>query len=202
MSDARGSDLDHLRWLAQAGIHEWQGKTLLDLGCGSGHLCRIASLQGARTVVGVDLVPPTVAPDAWTFLTVDLEGEAWAAQLAEHFPERRVDHILAFDIIEHLASPVRFLEGCRRLLAPQGKLVLTTPNIASWERLARGRQWSGATDPQHRVLFSPYSLGFLLERTGFSTERMTARMRALEPLGRFSPPIGAQIFAVAKTAPD
>ncbi len=197
----RGSDIDHLRWLARFGLGAWKDQRVLDLGCGSGELCRLAAEGGARAVVGVDLEPPSAAPIHWRFMTVDLEGDTWPADLAPQFPDARVDRILAFDILEHLTAPARFLAACAGLLAPGGSLVLTTPNTASWERLARGARWSGATDPQHKVLFSPYSLRFLLERSGFHTVALTARMRALEALGPLSPPIGAQICAHARPIP-
>lgn len=195
---ARAPDFDHLAWLAAAapfGDAGLEGRALLDLGCGSGYLCAAAKRQGARHVVGIDIMPPDVAPVGWSYASLDLESEAWPEQVPRQ--GGAFDLICAFDILEHLSSPVRFLRHCQGLLSPQGRLVLTTPNTASWERLVKGERWSGATDPQHKILFNLYSLGFLLRRVGFAPLQIKAPMRRLEAWHLPSPPIGAQIFCLA-----
>ena len=198
---ARAPDHDHISWLAEYSIVDaagWKGKALLDLGCGSGYLCAEAARQGARHVVGIDLKNPDVAAQSWHFCSVDLESDAWAAAVPRASTGGdRFDFICAFDIIEHLSSPVRFINQCRELLTPGGRLVLTTPNTASWERILKGEAWSGATDPQHKILFTRYSLGFLLRRSGFEPLVLRAPVRKLAKLGVPCPQVGAQIFCVA-----
>lgn len=198
---ARAPDHDHLTWLeryADLGRAAFAGKSLLDLGCGSGFLCQVEAESGAREVVGVDVLDPDVKPVAWRFAKTDLDATGWETTLARPAGGGGFDVITAFDILEHLASPVRFLASCHALLAPGGRLILTTPNINSWERVARPGGWSGATDAQHRVLFSRYSLGFLVERCGFAAEVLKAPLRKLEFAGGMCPQIGAQIFCAAR----
>jgi SAM-dependent methyltransferase len=43
-------------------------------------------------------------------------------------PDASVDAIVSFETIEHLHQPDAFLAECRRLLAPGGTLVISTPN--------------------------------------------------------------------------
>jgi SAM-dependent methyltransferase len=194
---ARPPDWDHLAWLERYHPVTWRDKRVLDLGCGSGFLCAHARGAGATAAVGIDLKDPDVAPEkaGWSFQRVDLDSEGWGKRVAA---EGRFDYVFAFDVLEHLASPVRFLAELRDALAPAGRLVLTTPNTSSWERLMRGDRWSGATDPTHRVLFTPYSLRFLLQRSGFRPLKLVAPMRKLEFLGPATPMIGAQIFCAAE----
>lgn len=195
-------DLDHLRWLERAGLTKGKDLACLDLGCGSGYLCSELVRAGARFVAGVDIETPDPRNGAGAvFLTVDLDVTGW--DLGVPRPERGArtfDLLTGFDIIEHLSSPVRFVEGCRRLLGSGGVLILTTPNISSWERLVRRERWSGATDAQHRILFNGYSLRFLLERSGFRVTRLQAPVRTLERLHIPHPGIGAQLFCVATVA--
>jgi 2-polyprenyl-3-methyl-5-hydroxy-6-metoxy-1,4-benzoquinol methylase len=201
-SGARAPDLDHLRWLDAASVGGWRGKAVLDLGCGSGFLCQLAHEGGARHVVGADLLPPDRAPRGWQHCVIDLDAERWDAELPR--PDGGAsgfDLVLAFDILEHLSAPVRFLSACARLLAPSGCLVLTTPNTNSWERILRPSAWSGATDPQHRILFNRYSLRFLVERCGFLPVTLAAPVRKLGGLAPLAPQVGAQIFCVAKKSP-
>jgi hypothetical protein len=91
-----------------------------------------------------------------------------------------------------------FLVTCGKLLEPEGLLVLTTVNVDSWERLIRPGEWSGATDAQHKILFTKYSLAFLLARTGFSVNVMAAPIRKIEFLGALQPGFGGQLFCVCK----
>src|SRR5665648_115820 len=56
----RGIDPDGLIEAAMAGIHDWTGQRVLDVGCGTGfHLSRFA--QTASSVVGVEPHQPLAA---------------------------------------------------------------------------------------------------------------------------------------------
>ncbi len=195
----RPSDLDHLRWLNTKVNKSWQACNVIDLGCGSGYLCEWLKDQGAADVVGIDLEEPSAigANPNWTFGKVDLDGE-WDAELRRMLNGGSADYIFAFDIIEHLSSPWDFLSSCRNLLKPGGTLVLTTPNINSWERLLRPDNWSGASDPQHKILFAKYSLAFALAKGGFAVETLEAPLRAAKGLAPLLPDIGGQLFSVSK----
>lgn len=196
-SAPRVSDAVHLDWLQNLGVTSFTGTRLLDLGCGSGFLAHLAKNQGALVSVGVDIEKPkdgVFEPTGWRFVQANLDGEDWLKEL----PLQQFDMILAFDIIEHLRSPVAFLEQCRKLLSPNGALYLTTPNVQSLERMLKPDSWSGAFDPQHRILFSRYSLDFLLRKTGLKTVQMLAPMRSLRWLPRWlQPPIGGQLLVQA-----
>lgn len=194
----RYSDEVHLQWLKNFGVSSFAGLRVLDLGCGSGYISQLAQLDGAKVSVGVDIEKPKEGlreDQSFQFVEANLDREDWY----QAFPEREFDMILAFDIIEHLRSPVAFLEQCRSLLSREGSLYLTTPNTQSLERLLKPRTWSGAFDPQHRILFSKYSLDFLLYKTGLKTLQLRAPMRSLRWLPRWlEPAIGGQLLAQAR----
>jgi 2-polyprenyl-3-methyl-5-hydroxy-6-metoxy-1,4-benzoquinol methylase len=195
----RPSDLDHLNWLNTKVTRSWQSYRVVDLGCGSGYLCEWLKSQGGSDVVGIDLeTPPTFSRDSqWKFGQVDLDN-LWDIDVRNMLDGHRADYILAFDIIEHLNSPWNFLIRCRNLLKPGGTLVLTTPNINSWERFLNPTNWSGAKDSQHKILFAKYSLSFVLTKAGFTVETLEAPLRSAKRLSSFVPNIGGQIFSVSK----
>lgn len=196
---ARPSDFAHLRWLSDYCDYQWQGRRILDLGCGSGYLCEKSLLEGASFACGVDMVVPTgYTPSmAWTFHSLDLDQSEWSQTILTLCQRKLFDAIFAFDILEHVSSPWNFLVECRKLLASEGILVVTTPNTSSWERWLRPRSWSGATDEQHKTLFHRYSLSFILERAGLEPALLEAPVRKLGPLAALAPQIGGQLFCVA-----
>jgi SAM-dependent methyltransferase len=77
------------------------------------------------------------------------------------------DAVTLWNVLEHLHDPVRDLGKIRRWLRPGGILALSTPNYDSVVRLARGARWHGFKLDEHLSLFSPQTIGFLLEETGY-----------------------------------
>ncbi|MGB0133434.1 class I SAM-dependent methyltransferase [Dokdonella sp.] len=61
-----------------------------------------------------------------------------AASALDAIPDSSIDVILFTEIIEHLTfNPVRFWKQVYRILAPKGRLLVTTPNYYAWN----GRAW-------------------------------------------------------------
>ena len=127
------------------------------------------------------------------------------------------DVVLCGDLVEHLRDPERFLARVRPVLVPEGRLVLSTPNVANWAirlGLLAGR-WRytdrGILDRTHTHLFTRRTLVQALERAGYSGRRARlhgARSRSSEsrrssgwrtPIGRLRPPLFAYQFVVAAT---
>jgi SAM-dependent methyltransferase len=92
-----------------------------DLGCGTGYGTAELAAAGWR-VVGLDRVAPVarVRGSAARFVRGDLERLPLAA--------RGFDVVTSFQVIEHLADPRPYLEQIARILAPEGVLLLSTPN--------------------------------------------------------------------------
>ena len=113
------------------------GSYVLDLGCGSGYICEKATTNKANAVVGIDIVRPAIFENiekqSWDFLNINLDQVNWQNKLSNY---GKFSLILAFDIIEHLYSPYLFLDSCKKILSKEGVLVVTTPNLMSWERYA------------------------------------------------------------------
>jgi 2-polyprenyl-3-methyl-5-hydroxy-6-metoxy-1,4-benzoquinol methylase len=79
--------------------------------------------------------------------------------------------ITASHLIEHLRRPRSFLAEARRLLAPDGRLMIITPNCDGFQaRLFRGHWRSAIFD--HLYLFSVRTLSRLLREEGFRVEKI------------------------------
>lgn len=71
--------------------------------------------------------------DALDWLDEDLRGEVeFAALPAERSADMApADRVLLVEVIEHLEAPWSALRAAARLLAPGGRIVITTPNLAT-----------------------------------------------------------------------
>lgn len=193
------SDRDHLWWLERTKI-SLNLKVHVDLGCGAGALGCALVQRGIETSVGVDVVDSGGSKNSngrFKFLNLDLNRSDWPSFIGEAVGGAKANLVTAFDFLEHVDSPWTTLGSIAQILSPGGRLVLTTPNVMSWERVLRPTRWSGAQDPQHKILLQPYSLRFLLERAGFELELLRSPLRKLGPIG-WNLPIGGQMIAVAR----
>lgn len=102
------------------------GSRVLDLGCSQGLLAGPLRERDVR-VTGVDInSPENVAEELEDYYQRDLEEEL---DLPE---ERNFDYVVIADVIEHIKNRQRLLQGARRFLKPDGRLIISTPNIAIW----------------------------------------------------------------------
>ena len=109
-----------------------EDKTALDVGCGAGLLAEPLARLGAR-VTAIDAAPELIAVArehaAAMGLTIDYRaGDVQA--LDDTF-----DLITCMEVIEHVADPAAFVRALAKRLAPDGLLVMSTPNATSWSRL-------------------------------------------------------------------
>lgn len=101
-------------------------RIVADIACGSGFGTVYLAQNGARSIIGLDLdsevieaqrrdLPPNV-----TFAV----GSATAVPLPSH----SVDVVVSFETIEHIRDVEACLQEFRRILKPDGLLILSTPN--------------------------------------------------------------------------
>lgn len=129
---------------------------LLDLGGGNGYFARRAAAAGWQVV----LVDPALDPRDFTGSGVKAIRGTAAEIIGSHF-----DVVTAWDVIEHVPHPDKFLRDAVTCLQPGGRLVLETGNYKSAERAEEGpTHWIHQAD--HRWYFAPDSLGSLMEVAG------------------------------------
>ena len=103
-----------------------KGRRVLDAGCGSGYgAAKLA--EGAREVLGIDVSQEAVDDARQQYQAANLRFER-ADCLNIPAPEGSFELVVAFEIIEHLSDWRGFLAEVRRVLAPDGLFVVSTPN--------------------------------------------------------------------------
>ncbi|MDR2796208.1 MAG: class I SAM-dependent methyltransferase [Spirochaetaceae bacterium] len=158
--------------LADAGFYQFEsgldlsGRRALDIGCATGAL------------------PAKLRERGWQAEGVEINGRQ--ADYARRtrgllvyerpLEENRLTAgaytlITASHLIEHLRRPRVFLAEARRLLAAEGRLFLTTPNIDGFQARLFGSRWRSAIF-DHLYLFSAKTLTRLLEQEGFLIEKI------------------------------
>ncbi len=108
------------------------GKTALDVGCGAGLLTEPLARLGAKTM-GVDATPEVIAVAREHAERSGLEIEYRVGDVQE--VEAQFDLITCMEVIEHVADPAMFVKAVAKRLAPNGLLIMSTPNATSWSRL-------------------------------------------------------------------
>ncbi len=149
-------------------------RSVLDLGCGPGHVARKCRTLGAY-VTGIDREPPLPgSTDA--FHRVDFDHDPVPVDAFAH------DVVLMLDVIEHLDNPEEFLIGLRnrsRSLSAVTRpplVVISTPNVAFAGirlNLLLGRftyAERGILDVTHKRLFTRGSLLRMLADCGYRVE--------------------------------
>ncbi len=103
-----------------------RGKRVLDAGCGAGYGAdRLAAC--AHRVVALDVAREAVAAARRQYPSPRLDfvpGDCRALP----FPDGSFDLVVALEVIEHLEHWEKLLAESRRVLAPEGQLVVSTPN--------------------------------------------------------------------------
>lgn len=107
-----------------------EGYDVLDVACGEGYGSYLLS-QVARSVIGVDRDGETISharhryqADQLTFI----EADALSIPVADHC----VDRVVCFETIEHLNDHHGLMTEIKRVLRPDGLLILSSPNKASY----------------------------------------------------------------------
>jgi 2-polyprenyl-3-methyl-5-hydroxy-6-metoxy-1,4-benzoquinol methylase len=138
---------------------------LLDVGCGGGDFPLAARKRGWQ-VVGIEQggAPIMEQQDALGIRVVPPERmhELEAASF---------EVVTIWHVLEHLPEPRATLESVRRLLAPNGRLVVEVPNFGSWQARLGGPDWFHIDVPRHLLHFDRRALEALLVRAGFVVER-------------------------------
>lgn len=102
--------------------------TWLDCGCATGGYARALAESGAALTVGIDLDGTQLAT-ARRLATADGRVHFTAASAQElPFPDCTFDGVLLSEVLEHVADEGATLAEIRRVLRPNGYLVLSAPN--------------------------------------------------------------------------
>ncbi|MCA9727669.1 MAG: class I SAM-dependent methyltransferase [Candidatus Eisenbacteria bacterium] len=155
----------HARALAPA------GGRVLEIGPAAGQ-CLEAMREAGYDVVGLERNPKMVE-----HIRNTLEIPCWRPDEFDPAGAGRVDLVVLWNVFEHLSDPVGMLTQARSFLRPGGGLVFSVPNAAALEREVFFRGESCEDVPRHLFSYSPQTVRALLEKEGFTVERVVSVTR-------------------------
>jgi len=128
----------------------FQGR-VLDAGCGDGSLVTVLNELSGVQAQGIDIGD-----------NVNFECDALP------FANGDFDIAVLYSVIEHVHDPGNLLSELRRVLSPEGRVVVITPNFDLKNLFLAARGFFD--DPTHVHPYSPESLTKLMEVGGFLKE--------------------------------
>jgi ubiquinone/menaquinone biosynthesis C-methylase UbiE len=133
---------------------DFSGKSVLEVGCGSGVLCIEAAKRGASRVVGIDIEATDIAFDylqahhpecADRVRFIHTDGSL------NELGDESFDIVLSKDSFEHYRDPDEVLAKMTRLLRPGGELVIGFGPL--WKSPFGGHIWYMTKVPWAHLIF-------------------------------------------------
>jgi 2-polyprenyl-3-methyl-5-hydroxy-6-metoxy-1,4-benzoquinol methylase len=159
-------------------------RRVLDVGCSTGYLGKALAGRGC-VVDGVEKDPEAaqLAREHLRAVTeIDLDNE----DLAQALPGRKYDCVVFADVLEHLKNPEAVLKSAITLLAPDGEVVISVPNVTHGSvrlGLLQGR-WdyrdTGLLDRTHIRFFTRESILALVRDSSLAVTEL--RSTVVDPL--------------------
>jgi SAM-dependent methyltransferase len=103
---------------------------LLDIGCGTGNFLAAARDKGYR-VTGIEL-DRNAARFAKEKLNLQNIFPLTISEFSEQYPDESFDVVTFFEVLEHQAAPVEFLQKIRSCVRAGGLIALSVPNRERW----------------------------------------------------------------------
>lgn len=149
-------------------------KDIIDLGTADGlMLSMLKDNFPSANCVGIEYSRELVETNTNKKITV-LQGDVNSLQM----PDNSFDIAVATAIIEHLPNPKRMLEEAKRVLRPNGFMILTSPD-PFWERVAT--TIGHLQNELHHKVMNLGELSSLFEEVGF--EIVEQKKFMLSPVG-------------------
>lgn len=124
---------------------------IMEVGCGLGYLTYALSIEGFN-IIGIDISSKAIdnAINKYGNFYKCKDVFKMAAETEEKY-----DVIILTEVIEHVSNPVEFIGALSKLLMPEGRIILTTPNKSAYPN---NIYWDSELPPVHLFWFSEKSL--------------------------------------------
>lgn len=133
-------------------------KTLLDIGCGTGAFLKVAKDNG-WTIYGVE-----PDQDARAIANSITGNTIYNTNQLSKFEDHTFDVITLWHVLEHLPNLKEQVSLFKRLLKPEGTLVIAVPNYKSYDASYYKNFWAAYDVPRHLWHFSQTAIKRLFQK--------------------------------------
>lgn len=134
---------------------------MLDVGCFDGGFLK--PYLGVHDCLGIEIHPE--AGQRASRLGIELIGKDFSSIKGSF------DVITAFDVLEHVEQPRRFVENCLNACAPGGGVIISTGNLDAWSFRFMGSRYWYCTIAEHISFVSPVWFSRIQEEIEFDIAR-------------------------------
>jgi len=162
----RTLDKKRADWLGQ--YHSMNKDTVvLDVGCGKPTFLEACAKQYGCKTIGLDFTDEGWKEERNRYKNIDLR----VGEVENLTKETQPDVITMWHYLEHDYEPVETLKKLKLIAHKDTTLIIEVPNYDSDSRKKYGAHWAGYHTPRHTFLFSPETLGQILEKSGWTNHK-------------------------------
>lgn len=143
-----------------------EGKNLLDIGCGTGDFLETAQ-QNNWNVTGIE--PNEQAQEIANKKT---NNSVFETEQFLKFKPNSFDVITLWHVLEHLPNLEEHILVFKKLLKPNGTLIIAVPNYKSYDAKHYKAFWAAYDVPRHLWHFNQTSISKLVSKQSFKVEKV------------------------------
>lgn len=145
------------------------GKSVLDIGCGSGQYVTALASRGAGEVVGLDFAENMLRIAATNARRASVAGKCRfiSGDFLSYPFDRRFDYVLAVGLFDYVGEPLPFLRRARQVT--EEKFIATFPRMCTWRAVVRKVRLMVAGCPV--FFYTRRRVGELMRQSGFAMEK-------------------------------
>lgn len=143
-------------------LHPTKGK-LLDIGAGTGDFLVLAKARGWN-ITGIE-------PSNKAKAIAEKKGVTFV-QSTEDLQEQSFDVITMWHVLEHVPYLEKQISELKRLLKPEGTIIIAVPNFRSFDAKYYRRFWAGFDVPRHLWHFSKKAIKLLFQKEKMKVDKI------------------------------
>jgi len=136
---------------------------LLDIGAGTGDFLVTAKNSGWQ-IIGME-------PNEKAKAIAEKKGVEFVNDFKE-LPNQSFDVITMWHVLEHVPNLDEYLAELKRLIKPNGTIIIAVPNFKSFDATYYGKYWAAYDVPRHLWHFSKTSIQKLFEKQNMNVAKV------------------------------